>query len=547
MAVATVTAANTNTRVNDSDANTNWGNWSSSGSTPASEAQLKYQGNSTVNKKITSSTRGGIDYDPGASPLDMTAAANKLCLFKGYVADFGDLNTTWGVNFGLGSANNAYYEYNVAGTGNNRSPVFDTYPAQGGYLIVAIDPNIAAWREATTGSPAITAVDWFGMQAAFIVGGAKTENLALDAIDVGTGLQLYGGDGGSTDAAFQDLVDADQGTVANRWGYVTQSAGAIFIRGMMEIGRNNVTATATEFTDTSATTVFFPDGYHSAGLFGLDLELGHASTIFNIGSNLIGQGSITTEDTRPDHVLTGTAGTYTLTGQILNHRNVTFTSACTADGATIGCQLLTQASADIENCTIFTVSLTSIACLQDPTFGATTGLNNTEFVQAGAGHALEIDTAGDYDFTNIFFTGYGTTTSDSAAIDITATSGTVTINVLGGDSPTYKTAGATVVISVSVPLAWAVIDKDAAVIAGAQISVYKVSDDSEVITPVDTDVNGEVNSSFAGTTPVDIYYRVRKSSAGDTKYVLFSAFGTIESSTGLSATVTLKKDTNNNT
>jgi len=48
--------------------------------------------------------------------------------------------------------------------------------------------------------------------------------------------------------------------------------------------------------------------------------------------------------------------------------------------------------------------------------------------------------------TNMTWTGYGADTTNDAAIDVTAASGTTTINWSGGTAPTYKTAGATVVL-----------------------------------------------------------------------------------------------------
>lgn len=522
MAIVVVTAANTNTRVNDSDANTNWGNFNTGGGSPASEPQLRYQYSGTgavgiVNKKITStSSRTGIDYDPGSGALDMTAAANKLWLVKCIIADFGDLDATYGCELVLGSSNANYYSYNAAGTGANRS-VFDTYPAQGGHLILALDPNISAWREGTTGTPVLTAVDYFAFAAQFVTGGAKSENVGLDAIDIGTGLQLYGGDGVSTDGVFQDFVDADQGTLANRWGYVTQISGAIIVRGMLEIGTNNVTSTATEFTDDSGTTVFFPDGYHSAGLFGVTVDLGSASTVIDISSNLIGQGAETTEDTRPDHIVTGTSGTYAFSGQLLNHRNITFTSGVDCDGAVLECKLLTQASAEIQNSTIRTNAAASVACLQDPTFGTTTDLHDTTFEQIGAGHALEIDTATSYTFTNLFFNGYGADTTDSSALDITASSGTVTITVSGGDTPTYKTAGATVVINADVTVTFSNL-KD-----NSEVRVY------ENITVEDTDISFTATDTISsagsgfGDFAVDDIVRISGSDSNDDTYTVVTA------------------------
>ena len=67
-------------------------------------------------------------------------------------------------------------------------------------------------------------------------------------------------------------------------------------------------------------------------------------------------------------------------------------------------------------------------------------LTNVAFsTDTAADHAIEIDTAGTYNFTGHSYSGF---TTD---IDVTATSGTVTINVLGGgDTPTTTSAGATV-------------------------------------------------------------------------------------------------------
>lgn len=446
-----------NTRLDDADANTDFGHWGGGGAAPASEPQLRYQYSGVgavgaINKKTTGTAGSvpavGIGYDPGAGALDMTAAANKLWLAKVYVADYGDLNAAYGLKLGIGSSSADYYEYNVAGSGANGAPYNEGYPAKGGYLIVALNPNIVGWRENTVGTPVLTTVDWCGVQALFIAGGAKSENLAIDAIDIGTGLTLTRGDAGSTEGVFQDFVDKDEGTIANRWGYAVAVGSLLLFRGMFTIGESG---TATEFSDIDAV-VSFPDGYHSAGLFGITINLTNANTVIEIGATIIGEGNITTEDTRPDFIVSGTTVTTAMkfTGALKNHRNITFTSKVDVDGANLECQLLTQGSCNIENTLIKTRSLTSIACLQDPIFGTTTDLHDCTFLQGGAGHAIEINAAGSYTLTNINFSGYGATTSDSAAIDVTATSGTVTLNISGGTTPTYKTAGATVNVVSSV-------------------------------------------------------------------------------------------------
>jgi hypothetical protein len=105
--MATVTFQGT--RLNDADANTNWGNFNASGPSPGAEPQLKYQGNSAVNKKIASTTsRTGVAYEAGAADL-----SSQLWFSKIYVADFGDLNATYGVELAVGSSRNGSKQLNL--------------------------------------------------------------------------------------------------------------------------------------------------------------------------------------------------------------------------------------------------------------------------------------------------------------------------------------------------------------------------------------------------------------------------------------------------
>ena len=435
------------TRINDSTANTDWGNFVIGGGAPASEAQLAYQGGSAVNKKVSSTVaRQGVDYLVPAGSHDMTSAAKRLLFCKMIVSDSFDVNTTWGVEIAIGSADTSNsHRYNIADSGSNLA-VYNDYPVQGGYILAAIDPTIDTWAETVDQGGAFdqTAVIWFAAGAQFVNGAAKTENLAFDAIDVGTGLTVTAGDGASPEGTFVDFVGFDQDIANNRYGVVFGAGDAVFALGVLTIG----TASVTEFLDLDSV-VTFPDGYHSRGLVGVAVGMSNVSSIIQIDSLLIGNGTrngVDANDTRPDFTVTGTSGTFTCAATMRNFRDVTFTSVCDVDGADIECHLLTQATAEIQNSVIRTNALTSIACLQDPTFGATADLHDTEFIQAGAGHALEIDTAGSYTFTNLTFTGYGADTTDSAALDITAGTGTVTITLVG-TAPTYKTAGATVVFN----------------------------------------------------------------------------------------------------
>lgn len=445
MAVVSVTFDGA-TRVNAADAATNWSNLSGGGPAPASEAQLRYQGSGAVNRKVTStSARQGVEYDPGSGGVDTTAAANRLWFCKVYVADFGDLNATYGVEVRYGSGVSAYYAYCVAGTNANRS-VFDAYPAKGGYLIVAIDPSVSGWREATSGSPSLTAMDYFGVAAQFVVGGAKSENVAMDAIDIGRGLLLVGGSGADPVGTFIDFLTADQDNTSNRWGVVDGVSPVINARGLLTIG----SATETDFEDLSST-VLFVDGYHGPGHVGTLVDIQNASSVINVGATLIGLGSSATSDTRPDYTVSGTSGTHTLSGVLTNHRNVVLTSVVDVDGADIQCDDLAQNGAEIQNSTIRTTTAAGVAVCNDATFGTTTDLHDTEFVQEGSGHAIEFTSTGARTLTNMTWTGYGADETNSAAIRNNS-GGLVTLTIAGGTTPTVDDVGASSTVLVLSPV-----------------------------------------------------------------------------------------------
>ena len=185
------------------------------------------------------------------------------------------------------------------------------------------------------------------------------------------------------------------------------------------------------------------------------------------------------------------------------------------DGADIECELLVQNSCDILNTIIRTNALTSIACLQDPIFGTVSDLHDTEFIQVGVGHAIEISTAGTYNLKDILFTGYGIIGADDAALDITASTGTVTINVNGGDTPSYKTAGAIVVINNAVIVKVTAVDAKTGIgINGATIKlIADAGGDLPVGTQIlydNADANGilqDTGFNYTNDQPVSGYSR----------------------------------------
>ena len=551
------------TRLNDADSNSGWGNYNVGGGAPASEAANAYQKTSassstgSVGKKVTSTTsRQGVDYNGS----NVNYSGNGYMWYcKIYIADAFDLNDTYGVEVSFGSGDQANYrEYNVAGSGANND-AFLNYPARGGYLIIAIDPTIAGWAEQTVGTINTTQMSWYAVAAQFKNGFAKAENVAMDSIDYGTGLTITNGDGLNPNGKFTDFYEWDQNSddsatsnaQENRYGVVNGAGNSMVARGMLTIGDNSTT---TQFTD-STTIVTFVDGYHSAGMFGVTCVLSSNNTIA-INNTIIGEGRIYLgiTDTRPDFIVTGEGGgTFTSSANLRNFRNITYNSFSTITDADIECQLLTQGGADISDTIIRTNAASSVACLQDPTFGTTSGLHDVEFIQVGSGHALEIDTAGTYNLTNITFTGYNASNGNTnSAIDVTATTGDVVINVTGGNSPSWTSAGASVTVNNTVNVIVTALDADTlnpiqnarvhiTAASGGPLSVGTVIYDGTVLANV-TDSNGQISTAFSFTSNQPITGRVRRSTVADgTLYQQGAITGTITSN-GFETTVILIKD-----
>jgi hypothetical protein len=134
----------------------------------------------------------------------------------------------------------------------------------GGWINYVIDPaNNALFTVITagtgswtgSGNPAqLSGVDGFGGRhttSTSIMG--NFNNALVDAVSVGTGYRIYGGDGVDPDAVFADLISYEQIT-ANRFGGLRAPGGGVLLM-MSKILLGNGAA-ATDFTDSGFTVVW---------------------------------------------------------------------------------------------------------------------------------------------------------------------------------------------------------------------------------------------------------------------------------------------------
>lgn len=429
-----------------------WGNDQGGGGT-ADEPDFFYQSSTAQSRKVGTS-RIGRQYSGGTTRDASTATGtHQHFLFKVNITNYAALvaRTTPAAGIKIGSDASNYDEWYVLGN--------DNYPTAGGWQFIVINPNITGYvDDNTNGTPTLTAIDYYSLLADFSAT-SKSENVIIDAIDLGRGLKLTGGDGASTDGVWADFLSADEGTAANRWGYIRSLSGIYFVQGELAIGENtSETAVATVFQDTTGQTLVWENGRAATGYYRMRFNLGNATTDIDItgatfdstgekSNTLNGEYTATGEDTRLHVTATGTSGALNLIGcTFKNLAEMTLTSVCTLDSCDVQTEDLTQSGAEIFDSVIRTTSASAVATIQNPDLGASTDLRDTEFIQEGSGHAIEFTTGGTKTLTNLTFTGYNASDGNNdSAIYCSAGSGTITIAVAGGSTPSVRAPGMTIV------------------------------------------------------------------------------------------------------
>jgi hypothetical protein len=151
--------------------------------------------------------------------------------------------------------------------------------------------------------------------------------------------------------------------------------------------------------------------------------------------------------------------------------------------------------------------------------------------------AVEITTTGSLDFDNMQFTGntYDIYNSSGGSVTVNATDSNPSELKIDNSSGSSTSIVNTVYITIYVK------DRDLNAVQGASVAVYKTSDDSELLLEL-TDTNGMAQDTFNYPgSATDVYFRVRKSSPGDTRYKAISSSGQITSD-GFTTTVLLDED-----
>lgn len=568
--------------INEAESTTSWTGFNRAAGgnpTPADETDIFIQNTQAVSAKISGNNQyKGIWYD-ATTGIDMTVPGRHLYIWVaittvGYLLTLANGGLFITVSSDDATLDTNWNEYYVGGS---------DFTLDAGFVRYVID--LTKTPSNSSGTCVLTSVRSFGAGINGTGATIKSENLIVDRIDYGDGqLQLIGD--GSTTATWEDFFTEDD-AIGNRYGIITKKEGVYYVKGRLSIGDAPQIDTTTFDDDTGAVLVFENPQYYETILqssialtntfYGIDaFASGLTNTTITFG-NVVGSGDDRQgiqggfiQSAGPKWFLDFASNIGSLGGVSIYGLSVR--------GATEGVDF------DDGNKTSV-ISSTFLNCGQ-----VTPGLSNSgaEFLSSFVIDPLDVD--GVTDGTNLglefpykihqikkhnFITSnpVGATqhmshlSSEETTYEITfdaikffgdyssdtiwhgLNSGTnvgLTISAINAANPNEdefeNTNGGSVAVSTDVTLSIEVVDADDAAIENAQCAIFQTSNDLQLMNE-DTLASGFATQSFNYVSETDIYFRVRKSSTGDTKYINLSGTGQITTN-GFSTKVTLRQDTN---
>ena len=352
----------------------------------------------------------------------------------------------------------------------------DTYP-YGGWKCYAVDPS--STPSASGGTLSTTAIKNVASIWRMQTSTATTfKNSFYDAVRLGTGLTIVDGTAGSP-VTLADIYATDS-LNANAWGILTFNASIYFGAGKFYFGALSPTG-VTYFKDTNKVLVF--NDYPVANTFYEIIVRGSSSyaTTFQLGNYSGGLASDGCTIKGAGDTASSSHAVWTLTGNNAYGITKLYSSAFSEmrRGAFNSasemryCSFtnfgdLTTNGALIDNCTFQNVKTTApISGAYGLIINGTTEVNdkisNSKFINCN--RAIKITAAGEYNFSNLTFSGNSYDIENSSA-------GVVTINALGTSNPsTYINTGggSTSIISAKTL-------SITSLVVGTEVHVYRASD-----------------------------------------------------------------------
>lgn len=433
---------------------------------PAADADAHVQGGGCIANKMGAATGTDVGgHFNHTTTFDLSSG--KHLFYWRQIITPGNMLTKANQGITLGLTNTSTTSTSAWSTTNYKKWYMDgsdTMPIAPGWLPYCLDASLNA--DASAGTLTLNAVKNIGFICRQNSGITTTvSNQFVDAIRAGTGVTLTTSVG--TDVATLDSIFSVDNVQTNRWGVLTQSSGIFYGQGKINVGASGQSA-ACNFVDASQVFLWrkniVADTFNGIFLLGAS----GAKTTFQLTSSVIrGQANQrwnVTTDANSDFKLYGCS--------VANLHTASLSAGSVlSDTSFSGCGTIEVNGAAVDGCTFSGAYATQ---LKVDSTAEMANITSSIFTSAGTGHAIELTAAGTYDFDGLSFTGYAGSNGSTGneAVFVNVASGSVTINVSGGNTPSYRTAGASVtVVSGSVTVTLTVTDSAGTAIQDAAVLV----------------------------------------------------------------------------
>jgi len=485
------------------------------------EGELFYQGSGSIGAKVGSGTTRFTH--TGTQRNFSTGGANEgdhiIVILASLTPGSLDTRANGGLGIFAGNDTTNFGEWYVDGS-DTKSPTTLFLP----YIIdPTTDFDNANGSFTLAGNPSqLNVADTFGGRfdaTSGIMG--NFNNGLVDQITIGTGLRGTGV-GGDLD----EWITADEGTIGNRYGFLTTREGVVYFQGKMFFGNSS---SSYIFSDNDRV-IIFPDVPVASNFFEIVVE--------NASSNITFDGFTVQAPGIPKVALTHISGTWNILNSTLDGiRVVTGGSGLAIEGTKIS----NSGQIDLNGMTLTGSSVIASTAASAVIVGASTDLDNVSDVlfDSNSGHSIEIQTPGTYNLDQLTFLGGGTDGSLTADI-YNNSGGVVTLNVLnGGSTPTVRNgAGASTTINNSVTISLNNIISGSRLLVRAEQSVGSVAAGDILFNGVVSSDPQDIVFNYEGD--LNIFVRVRNASSSP-YYKTFETTGVITTS-GFSATINQELD-----
>ena len=423
-------------------------------------SDIYIQGTQSAARRADNTTNQGFWVDNGTN-FNMSAAGTHVKFWFWHTHYAGITNP----RFRLGTSTTAYREFAWPSA---------SYPRVGGWVPVWM--SITGGGGTDTGVFNNASVRFFATVCNTPDIGGTSQNLIIDEILYGTaGLRWTG-----TSGTFQSFRSYEETNVE---GVLLSANGVDACYSRLTFGNGS---TATTFSDSGFTLLFPSQPLVSSSWMGLTFDLSLAGDTYTFSNALFGSGDPVGAQTRPDLIVTGTVAPLTFTGVTFQglralqlNQAVTMSNCLVRESgqinATFGGSGSLMAGTTVSS---YSGSTGTAALLWSSSLDPFGELDNMTFEKGTrTTHAIEFSSNSPTTLTLVghTYTGYNVLNNQNdSTVWIRRTTGTVTIDVLEGDSPTYRTDGATVVINNPVTL------QITGLIPDSEVRIYDANTNEEI-------------------------------------------------------------------